>query len=175
MIADVSDVRHGPDQTEVVRQRRHSLVQRRNSHAGNRRRDRLIGAPDFGRSVRFQVPGIEMAWATAQQNEDAGFFGRSATKALNGIHARGHCSRHPHRQGAQSAGLQEFSARDLVGGESSIVLEPTHCRIPQESFRNVSITGVQPALWRWTIQLSILMCCPFIVCRGGKSCQTLLV
>ena len=89
MVADVADVRHRPDQAEMLGQRGQARMQLADAHAGDRRGDRLVGAANLRRRLGLQVPGIEVAGPAAQQDEDARLLGGTAAKSSIAIDARG--------------------------------------------------------------------------------------
>ena len=91
-------------------------MQLANPHARDHRSNRPIGPTDVVGCLRFQVPGIEVAWSAAQKDKDARLLGSDTTKSLFGIDA---CCNHPrqaHRQGTDAPGLEKLAARDQSGG-----------------------------------------------------------
>ncbi len=129
MVADRPGVRHRPDQAEVLGQVRQPHVQLADAHAGDRRGDRRIGAADLGRGGRLQVPGVEVAGAAAQQDEDARFGGAVARPA-HPIDAGRHHAGHGEVEQAGAAELQQAAARDRGGGGLQVGREGNAHRVP---------------------------------------------
>ena len=129
MVADVADVRHRPDQAEMLGQRGQARVQLADAHAGDRRGDRLVGAANFRGRLGLQVPGIEVAGPAAQQDEDARLLGGTAAKSSVAIDARRNHPRAP-ESSADPAGLEKSAAGDHGGPLSPVAERWIHRSFP---------------------------------------------
>ena len=105
-------VRHRPDQAEVLGQVGQARVQLADAHAGDRRGDRLVRAANLRRRRRLEVPGVEVAGAAAQQDEDARLVGGAAARSAHRIDAGRHHAGQAQVQEAGPAELEQSAARD---------------------------------------------------------------
>src|SRR5436190_668876 len=84
----ILDMRHRPDQAEMLGQGGQARMKLADAHPGDRGGDGLVGAADLRGRLGFHVPGIEVAGPAAQEDEDAGLLGRTAAKSPVAIDAR---------------------------------------------------------------------------------------
>ena len=75
LMPDIVDTRagvvHGAQQRVFVRVFRHARKDLADLNARNVGRDRLVGTADLGRGVRLHVPGVELARAADQHQQNA--------------------------------------------------------------------------------------------------------
>ena len=130
VVADVPDMGHGADETEMRRQTGQTLVQLGEVHAGDRRGNGLVRAANFRGCRGLQVPRIEVTGPAAQPDQDAGLLRGTAAETSFALQAGRDRSRATESQGADPTGLEKLAARDQGGLLSLVAGRKTHRSVP---------------------------------------------